>query len=132
MSSHSVSHDGLDRVVDGFQAARSIVPRLYQAGPLRLFAIVTFSVAAATAVTGLWVRSIDGADTDDWVGARLLFVLLVMGLSFVLNALSGRMSLRLADWRAARRAARDDERLMQLSKWDYRMADEIRVLRSRD
>jgi uncharacterized membrane protein len=130
MSTNRVSHDGLDRVVDGFSNVKTSLPRLYRNGPIRLFLIVALAVATVT--TGLWVRSIDGADADDWLAARLLFVVLVLGITWMLSALAAKVSFGFAGWATAWRAAREDERLVELAKSDYRLADEIRVFRSRN
>jgi uncharacterized membrane protein len=132
MSTKRVSHDGLDRVVDGFSNVKTSLPRLYRNGPIRLFLIVTLAVAAATVTTGLWVQSIDGANADDWLAARLLFVVLVLGITWLLSALAAKVSMGFAGWATAWRAAREDERLVELAKSDYRLADEIRVFRSRN
>ena len=132
MATHRVTHDGLDRVVEGYSNAKRTLPRFARNSPWWLFLIVLFAVIAASAVTRSWVHSMDGAAADEWLGIRVTFVLLVVGITVLLSTVASYLGNASAKWRASWRAARDDQRLVELAKWDHRLAQEIRFFRSRD
>lgn len=132
MATHSVTHDGLDRVVDGYSSAKRTLPSFARNSPWWLFLIVVLAVIAASAVTRTWVQSIEGAAANEWLGVRVTFVLLVVGITVLLSTVASYLASASAKWRASWRAARDDQRLVELAKWDHRLAQEIRFFRSRD
>jgi hypothetical protein len=132
MSTYSNTHDGVERIISGMQTISSSFARDERNAAPQIFVVVGLLTAAAAALTAWWVAPIEGGIAYQWIGVWTLAVLGVLALTRIAYATLSNAPQILSGWAKAYRARRDDERLMELAKWDHRLADEIRVIRWRN
>ncbi len=85
MSTHSETHDGLERVLTGFSSLSRAVSRSNQENSLQVFAFVGLTTSVAAALTAVWVAPIEGEIAYQWIGA---WTLAVLGMLLVLRTAS--------------------------------------------
>lgn len=132
MSNFSTTHDGLERVLSGVDTVRDALTQNSANGALQLFTFVGLLTAAAAAVTAWWVAPIEGSVAYEWIGVWTLVVLAVLGISRIVTAAAAWIPGAASEASKAYWASVADERLRAVAQWDYRVADEIRAIRSRD
>lgn len=132
MTTYSETHQGLERVLAGFGIIGTALSRTYRDGALQLFVVIGLATAAAATATAWLVAPIEGAVVYEWIGVWTLVVMSVLVLArtaaavarWAPGALSQANRNYLERWR--------EERLLALARQDYRVAQEIRAIRSRD
>lgn len=132
MSTYATTHDGLERVISGVDSLKVALSRSSGDGAVQLFAFAGLLTAAAAALTAWWVSPIEGGIAYEWIGIWTLAVLAVLGMVRLVGAAIAWIPGMASNAARAYWASVADERLRAVAQWDYRIADEIRAIRSRD